>query len=345
MTKKRRLNSQMPDAELLLTRLFRSLMRSRGKRTKTTAKLSRSIPYVHQWGWDNNIIGFGWSQKGRKRHPCVVFFVRRKFHEKRLKKQEIICREISLARSGFYARTDVIEVGERWHLHTPRRIELGVDVAHARAFGPGTLGLYVRPSGGSAPVFMMSCSHVLAKSGLASPGDFIEQPFVPISDPVSFRAAKLTNDFTRLDLASDHREDVAFGQMLAEVTASTTFQQGGTYQPPFDPRPAKDFPSPFAVVLFGASSKQPKPGSVIAADTTITVDDDVNLPSGKPLRFHGVVIASYEIPTQKGDSGGVVLAAQTRQPCGLHIAGSHDGSTGAFFPLGPILSKRGLELL
>jgi hypothetical protein len=103
--------------------------------------------------------------------------------------------------------------------HAAANIQPGVDVAHR--FGEeGTLGLLVRMGTGSA-VLAASCSHVLAREGLASEGDFVEHPILLASGGGEQNEfGRLTSTFTLLNQTDTFDEDFALAAIDVPHIAS-----------------------------------------------------------------------------------------------------------------------------
>jgi hypothetical protein len=126
----------------------------------------------------------------------VTLFVRKKRLWERLAESERIPKVLRLESIETEVVTDVVEVGSAPVAHVTKVRPLRPGCGGAHFLGEeGTFGLFVRQAGSDEPL-VLSCSHVLARSGLARPGDVIEQPLggAAVADPV----AKLTNVFSML---------------------------------------------------------------------------------------------------------------------------------------------------
>ena len=325
-----------------LTRAVKLLSELHLKRRRGTSRLTKSKnrdrrATVHL-GWADHIRGFGVGQKRTggnavEDSPCITFYVRRKFPKNRLPKRLRIPESLYLATIGKKFLTDVIELKGPIIAHSAGNIQPGNDVAHE--YGePGTLGLLVRMSGLQG-VLGASCSHVLARSGVAvKVGDVVEHP--PLFGQTTNGFGALTKYFTRLNTSDSFTEDFALA--LVSVPYVTALATNGVIVTAIaDSRPG--FSAGLPTAIQGIHSAD-RPGKVINPSWTGSV---ANVPFVGEVQFENLV--PYETPCMAGDSGSVVLQKDTQTALGLHVAGSTGDGVGLFMPLWPIFQKLNLTLV
>ena len=312
------------------------------RRRRWTRPASRDRRASASWGWRENIVGIGVSQKredGKRRSatPCVTFFVLRKEPKYRLLKRERIpeCLEFDSVEAGIL--TDVVEVPGRMVAHAARvrPIRPGSEVGHMRG-GRGTLGpLVVQGAGTSA--LGLSCSHVIARSGRIE--DFGKQIEQPVGENASDVVGSLI-DFTVLRSDTLATADVALASLTVDEDPSVL---GLDIAPnAASDKKARDFPVGMKTMLFGAISSGVR-GEVEAFEATFEIAE-MPFVNGR-VTFSGLV--AYKTRCARGDSGGLVMSgdpAERSLALGIHTAGRSDGKLGLFQPIGPILSRFDLRL-
>ena len=94
-------------------------------------------------------------------------------------------------------------------------LHIGLSVGHADG-RPGTLGAFVDCREGRG---LLSCSHVLARSGKAEPGDWIHHPGKPDVEELSgrTRVGRLTEDFIEFSCRGMNRLDAAIAVLKETV--------------------------------------------------------------------------------------------------------------------------------
>ncbi len=294
------------------------------------------------WGWHENVIGIGVSWKRVngvyvRNELCVTFFVLRKEPNKRLLVRQRIPSRLEIESASATVTTDVVVLPGRCIAHAPkiRPLKSRAEVGHTRG-GLGTLGLIVRKIGSTTPL-ALSCSHVIARSGaLADFGKSIEQPAGEAGETVG----TLTDDVSTLRSGTLATFDVALARLNTPAASGIV---GSTVVPRIlSTKTAKEFTVGEKTVLFGSVSGEVN-GTVAAFQSTFDIAE-MPFVTGH-VEFSGLV--AYETRSAKGDSGGVVLSGQPGEEStvlGIHTAGRSDGKMGLFQPIGPIISKFGLEL-
>lgn len=292
------------------------------------------------WGWLDNIVGVGAGSKQvtdrDSGQPALTIFVRRKRARQRLGQGERIPERLLIESADAEVVTDVVEVGAPLAAQSVRIRPIQPGCAGAHFLGEeGTFGLFVRRIGRDEAL-VLSCSHVLARSGLGQAGDIIEQPLggAAVTDPV----ATLTDVFSTITPFGVNTEDIALARIDATVARSPAALPSGVPIAAVSPLRAHEFPRLTPTRLFGAVSPDAR-GRTVTSEATFRVRD---LPGVGDATFSGLV--AYATESAGGDSGGVVVSEDGLTALGLHIGGAPSG-IGVFQPLGPIFAAHGLELL
>jgi hypothetical protein len=312
------------------------------ERRKFSRLAARDKKWSAPWGWHENVVGIGVSWKSVLRaivpnEYCVTFFVLRKEPKRRLLLRERIPELLDLDTGSGSVTTDIVQVPGRCVAHSRvRPLKARAEIGHARG-GLGTLGLIVRKQGTATPL-ALSCSHVIARSGaLVDFGKSVHQPVGDIGETIG----TLTDDFSKLRSGTLATSDVALARLDVPVSTGIV---GSTVVPrTFAPEAAKDFVVGRKTLLFGSRTQQAR-GRVVAFESTWDIAE-MPFVTGH-VEFSGLV--AYETASVKGDSGGVVMSGQAGEESlvlGIHTAGRSDGKLGLFQPIGPIMSRLGLELV
>lgn len=316
------------------------------KRVKRSRNRQRDHRATRAWGWYENILGIGVGEKQVKGQrivgrASVTFFVRRKLAGSRLLDEEKIPETLLLESIGQQVTTDLIRVVSAPMAHASpgariRPIQPGIGIGHWRGVC-GSLGLLVRKKGNSDPL-ALGCSHILARSGDASTGDPIEQPFTGAPDTASDRIGALSGDFSSISGASTvNTEDMALATI--DVSWIPQMVDTGIMIDSYSPLGAPNFQVGTPTVRNGVGT-QSQTGQVSTYRSTWTIND---FPFVGTATFAGLV--SYTTVCGLGDSGAAVLMDGTTQVLGIHIAGSSESGLGLFYPIGPILEGHDLELV
>jgi hypothetical protein len=313
-----------------------------------------------------NVVGVGYGYKdkaGRLTDElCVIALVRVKLPKSSLKQDELV----PPAFDG--VSTDVVQVGEikalqarsdRW-----RPAPGGVSIGHYQITA-GTLGTMVRDAA-TGRRLILSNNHVLANSNEAQIGDTVVQPgsidgghaisdkiaelerFVPIeftSEPSDCGIAKWVADAanfiarllsSRSKLVPVRENPAAVNQVDAAIA-----------------RPVDDGDVLNEILDIGEVSGTTeatlgmgvrKSGRTTAFTTgTITVLEatiDVNYGEDRKARFEGQIVSTPM--SQGGDSGSLLVAAESQQAVGLLYAGSNQVTI--FNPIDAVLAALMIEL-
>lgn len=277
------------------------------------------------------VVGIGFGAKisdGRvTERDCVRIYVRRKIASRELTRSHRVPKTVN----GL--PTDVIVLSQ----NIPEAVPCGVSVGH-RKFSGGTIGCIVRRNGRN---FLLSNNHVLAECNGAKLDDEIWHPGSGDgggSPPI----AKLS-DFKLLDFdGCPNRMDAAIAELFDPASVRPQVRIIGTL--------GAAIPEPVAGTLVEKCGR----GSNYTNGYIEGISEDV------PVYFlgHGTAHFTGQISvrgvdrpfTEQGDSGSVVVAAETNEPVGLHFASGYskkDPSLRLSFatPLGRILSEFGVALV
>ncbi|HEV2202858.1 MAG TPA: trypsin-like peptidase domain-containing protein [Bryobacteraceae bacterium] len=216
--------------------------------------------------------------------------------------------------------------------------------------GSGTLGVLVKFPDLDHDVYLLSCSHVIAKCGqfsvpFADVQDFIKVVQQPVATPCDAsvnRIGLLQDGFSKIVPASEGNTeaDLALAKLDPEVAAETNNLQAATGNSISDI--ATEDPATWEygmqTWLLGVANRNAS-GSVIKfnGDTAEMID----FPTVGTVSFTGLV--RYSTSCAEGDSGGAVVDSRNRL-LGIHIAGDRSGSLGLFLPVGAFLAQKGMVL-
>jgi hypothetical protein len=311
-------------------------------RRRFTRDAARDRRASASWGWHENVVGMGvsWKREGGRRNTdalCVTFFVLRKEPKRRLLLRERIPEHLDFESVDGNLATDIVEVPGRPVAHAikVRPIKPRCEVGHSRG-GRGTLGPVVRRIGSTKPL-ALSCSHVIARSGVLE--DFGKRIEQPVSEEVTDVVGNLI-EFSILRSGTLVTSDVALATLSVDADPTVL---GSTIVPDAASiLAAKDFEIGARTVLFGQVTDGAR-GEVEAFEATWDIDE-MPFVNG-PVEFSGLV--AYSTRSAKGDSGGLVMSGEPGEESlilGLHTAGRSDGRMGLFQPIGPIMSRLDLEL-
>ncbi len=302
-------------------------------------------------------IGFRQTDGEITDEIVVVTLVRRKVAEEGLARDQLVPAELN------GVRTDVVEVGELRALQAPtdrwRPAPGGVSIGHFR-ISAGTLGVVVRDRV-SGERLILSNNHVLANSNDATAGDPILQPggadggsvpgdvianlarFVPIEFTVAPPSCGIAT--TVADVLSKVAEAIGSQHRVRAIQVN---QQANNLVDAAVARPLQDDLVLDEILQIGEVS-----GTVPATlgmavrksgrttgytEGTITVLDatvNVNYGLGRIARFENQIVSTPM--SEGGDSGSLVVAANSQQAVGLLYAGSTQSTI--FNPIGMVLES------
>ncbi|MET3583563.1 hypothetical protein ABID19_006628 [Mesorhizobium robiniae] len=231
---------------------------------------------------------------------------------------------VMAAANGRAIYTDIVEIGDIVPQENAKQspLQSGFSVGH-KDVTAGTLGAIVRKE---RKLFLLSNSHVLAKSGLAAAGDPIlypgpadggAEPADIIATLSAFSPFTVGDSFT-------NTVDAALAEIDPDHLADIDNEIWGAATPLKVATPMRDM----AVKKRGRTT----------GDTQSVVRDvDFRV----LVRYEGVGVVGFigqvlcDTYTGGGDSGALVVAADTGAIVGLHFAGSPKGSV--FTPIRTVL--------
>lgn len=316
---------------------------SKGRPAPAAARDARDLQRRHARWWEHrNVVGLCIARKvcqGRRGEPCLQVLVRRKVPRGRLDRRHRVPDHVEAPGLG-RVLTDVRAVGRgrtQALVSVRRPARPGFNTGHELG-GSGTLGLVARDrlTGGAVGI---SCGHVIARYGRATPGDLVLVP--------SLREAR----------DQDVVGQAPLGTLLAVSLVGTTFEDGLTNvdAASFAPDDPADLSGALAVLgraPAGVRARVPLDlpvhkvgfmteltfGEVQATDMVIGLS--FPLPGGaRTIWFADQVGVSTF--TADGDSGALVMD-EDGAAVGLHI-GSVDGLS-VCTPIARVLDALGCDL-
>jgi hypothetical protein len=297
---------------------------------ESKATHSKHVAMVRDVLSDPNIVGVGISRRERdgkkNRELCICFYVAKKHAPGDISPQFFVP-PVLASDKGEAVYTDVKEIGEfrpgSFFQNSP--IESGFSVGHVNGL-TGTVGAIVQKDGAR---FILSNSHVLARSGLAALGDDILYPgTADYGDAISNTVATLSS-FTDFILGGSFVNDMdaALAQVLDSRLPDLAYNLPGAALPLTVGGVSMDM----TVTLNGSSSGSTT-GTVVNSNFFLKVN---YVPGVGVVGFRNQVLCSPY--TGEGDSGSLVLDAQTGNIVGLHFALAPGGGS-VFSPIGPIMA-------
>jgi hypothetical protein len=306
-----------------------------------------------------NVVGVGIGYKIRgtdqTQELSIVTLVREKISKDGLEPEELVPRQVN----GI--ATDVIEVGDLWAFQTRRErwrpAPGGVSLGHFRV-SAGTLGAIVRDRS-TGTRLILSNNHVIANNNDAAVGDAILQPggadggqvatdtiatlerFVPILFNTEGGQCNLAAGYALVGntiatlLGSSHRIE------SRHINPQATNLVDAAVARPINDEDVLDEILEIGEVTGTLMGQLGMPvrksgrttgfttGEIVAIEATV----NVNYGIGRIATFEGQFIAGPI--SQGGDSGSLVLAADSQQAVGLLFAGSPQ--TTIFNPIQPVL--------
>ncbi len=287
---------------------------------------SRHVSRVREIFEDRNIVGIGVSQKETEKKETgelgLCFYVEKKVAKSKLDPKKMVPPVLSVAdRTAVF--TDVKQIGKIVPQVNGKRSPIQSGFSIGEGAETGTLGAIVKKG---KKFFLLSNSHVLAKSGkgkvgaaIIYPGDLdlggkARQKIAALSHFVPFQ---VTEDFV-------NRVDAAMAELDEDFANKLNFSIRGAKNPLAVTEPKRDM----EVIIRGRTSGN-------SAGTIKDVHFSIVLPYpgvGKVGFIDQVLVTRY---SKGGDSGSIVVEKKTGKVVGLHFAGSPDGSV--FNPIGDVI--------
>ena len=313
-----------------------------------------------------NVVGVGVGEKvsagGKTGENCVVVLVREKVPLASLTAGEIVPKDVN------GVKTDVIQVGELRALQTRterwRPAPGGVSLGHYQITA-GTLGVVVQDRI-SASRLILSNNHVLANCNAGSPGDPILQPgaadgglveqdqiarlerFSPIQfgvQPPDCNIAKgiagIGNVLAGL-VGSKHRLNAIQVNSQAVNRVDAALARPDNTSQVLDNILEIGTVSGTTTANLGMAVRKSGRTTALTTGTILVIDAtlSVSYGSGRIAIFEGQLVAGPM--SQGGDSGSLVVAADSRQAVGLLFAGSEQITI--FNPIQAVLDALQVDL-
>jgi len=282
-----------------------------------------------------DVIGFGFGTKTVRGEPsgekAIIFYVRRKLSLGDIDPNQLLP-ELLVDPKGRAIATDIIEVGDV-HAHTnaaDEPVRGGFSISHARG-APGTLSAIV---GKGRERFLLSAQHVLTNFDQGAAGDAIYFPGRSDGGDANDRVATLS-PFTPLQAGPNYPNlvDAALAQLQSILTKSLDLGALGA-RTPIDIADAQDGQQ---VALIGRTSSTTRRARI----KSVNVYADLYYPDLGYIGFQRQI--GCEPLGQGGDSGALVVAADSGSVIGLQIGGSDEFSY--VTPIRAVLKALGARFL
>lgn len=278
---------------------------------------------------DRNVVAVGISEKEsdgkRTGELSVCFYVRKKLAPSKVKASSALPPVLNLP-GDKAVFTDVKEIGSLVPevAKKSKPLQSGFSIGHVKSTA-GTLGAIVKRGG---KLFVLSNSHVLARSGKAKAGDSIVYPGPADGGVLPANLAATLTHFSPFDTtgAIVNRIDAA----LAEIDASRLGELV------FDIHKAT---TPLGIIKPKRGMTVAKAGRTTGKTTGEIIDINFRFVlqypgvTGKVGYLDQVLCSRY---TSGGDSGSIVVDTDSGKIVGLHFAGANGGSV--FNPIQPVMT-------
>lgn len=280
-----------------------------------------------------NIVGFAVGLRraanGLTGQIAVKVFVR----EKLPLAQVASAAQVPTQVAGF--DTDVEAIGEVI-LHSyapryPRPVPCGVSVSNIDLGGSGTLGGLVVLNNGK--LCILSNNHVLANENSAHVGDSIIQPGNADTSPASDLVIGTLENFIQIQET---------GNLVDAAVALTSFDMVSPKHVTYQVNTQPLVPTIGMTVIKDGRTTQSTVGMITDLHVNINVGYDP-FPAGAEMREQiGIrgIRAPFSMP---GDSGSLIVTADSKQPVALLFAGSSDNGVTFANPIQAVMSALGIE--
>ncbi len=341
-----KVNVPLKAASLAAEALTPLLLQKTGEEEPVTShskKRRKDIERIASWHWRSNIIGFAVGEKYANRQPvagqfCLKFFVREKLAKSRLKSYEKIPPKLSfdsleeevLTDIEPFPGTPVAQSGLQF-----RPLRPGSSIGHFLGTS-GTIGLIVRLINDNRPL-LLSCSHVLARAGMAQSGDPVEQPADFDRAPGINRVGRLVA-FSRIVPGSLNTVDAAIAELDNNQIADPAILDLGRPRGVQRMSPAALARMAGIPLLRSGDATGRQSGSLLGVHATFPIR--IPVLGDRIAVFRDLAV--YRTVCGPGDIGAAVLDGRTGGILGLHIAGT--GGFGFFTPIETVFNELGIEL-
>jgi hypothetical protein len=286
---------------------------------------SKNVARVREIFEDRNIVGIGIAEKVTESKATgalsLCFYVEKKIAKSRMKVGHMIPPVMSIAdRTAVF--TDVQQIGKVRPQINKRRTPLLSGYSVGNTVDTGTLGAIVKKG---RKFYLLSNSHVLAKSGKGKVGDDIIYPGEADNSGKTQKVAKLSvilpfkpgDDFL-------NRVDAALAEVDDDFVDHIDFSIRGAKPPLATIEPVRGM----KIVMRGRTSGDSE-GEVQDVHFSIVLP----YPGVGKIGFIDQVKCSRY--SRGGDSGSLIVEKSSGKIVGLHFAGSGDASV--FNPISPVM--------
>jgi hypothetical protein len=286
---------------------------------------SKHVERVRSIFEDRNIVAIGIAEKLTEKKKTgelgLCFYVEKKIAKARLKLGKMIPPVLSVAdRTAVF--TDVQQIGKLRPQVNKRKSPLLSGFSVGTDTDTGTLGAIVKKG---SKFFLLSNSHVLARSGKGKAGDKIIYPGEADTSGKTQKVAELS-DILPFKVGDDflNRVDAALAEVDADFVDKLDFSIRGAKSPPATVDPVRGM----KIVMRGRTS----------GNSEGVIEDlhfSVILPYpgvGKVGFIDQVKCSRY---SKGGDSGSIIVDKKNGNIVGLHFAGSSEGSI--FNPISEVM--------
>lgn len=275
---------------------------------------------------DPNIVAVGISEKitGRKKtgNLTVCFYVVKKQPIRRIAPEHLV--PPVLAVDGAAVFTDVKEVGKIVPQIQKKAspLQSGFSIGHVRVTA-GTLGALVRKDG---KLYVLSNSHVLARSGKAKLGDTILYPGKADGGKASKNTIAHLAEFVPFVTGEvfANRLDAALAEVIPERMDDVDFAIHGARKPLRTIKPKRGM----VITKLGRTTGITE-AEIEDVNFRVVIDYDG---VGRVAFLDQVLCRRY---SEGGDSGSIIVDKKSGRIIGLHFAGSPQGSV--FTPISTVI--------
>jgi hypothetical protein len=320
------------DAAIVARKVFLPFGKRKVRKLETKADQERFLGFFA----DPSFLGFAVAEKRVAGGIipgvfCLTFFVRKKLPLSRLTGAARIPKRLRVHTLSTSVTTDVREQNEMFVAH--RGSMSGLSIGHVSGTA-GTLTFIARDLLTGTPLFL-SCSHVLARGGIARPGDSIESPADPLGKTEPTVVGHLTSRFMAIDPTIYNTIDAALASPGESINWHAAI-------PVHLPLKILDLRNVAPEVL--KEVKVGKHGASTGFQSGTITGNHATVPIRFPELGDRVAwftdLVLHDILSQQGDSGAAVLI-NDRDVVGMHIAGN--GSSGCFTHIQPVLTVLEIE--
>lgn len=210
------------------------------------------------------------------------------------------------------------------------QLHIGLSIGHPDG-RPGTLGAFVESVDGTG---FLSCSHVLARSGKADPGDWIHHPGKPDTPELSARTrvALLSKDFIEFSRQGRNSMDAAIAVMRENIQHSKNFIPYGL-SCPVEGQTLKAIVNPTTLNLGTRIGKIGRTTGYTEGTLTATDLEIVRIRNSVlnyAIPFTNVIEITWDTDTAfsaPGDSGAILFTLDPVRAVGIHFAGNRRKDT------------------